>query len=158
MGGQMVDVRQPRFGQAVTGASLLIGFVAGWTPMIPIMAVALGAAALGGPRINPYAHLFRLVRQPLRIGPPRELEEAWPPRFANTVGFLVLAAATLLLAWGSSLAAWVLALLVSALALLAAVTGLCVGCEIYVFVRRLATRGRVPGKIVVSAEGTGTGG
>ena len=36
------------------------------------------------------------------------------------------------------------ALLVSALALLAAVTGLCVGCELYVVARRFMTRGRIP--------------
>jgi hypothetical protein len=37
---------------------------------------------------------------------------------------------------------------VAALALLAAVTGLCVGCELYVVGRRLLTRGRAPGHIV----------
>lgn len=158
MDRQMVDARQPRFGQAITGSALLIGFVVGWRPLIPILAVTLGAAALGGPRVNSYAYLFRLARRLLPIGPPRELEEAWPPRFANIVGFVVLAVATALMAWGPSQAAWGLALLVSALALLAAVTGLCVGCEIYVLLRRRATRGRVSGKIVVPAEGPGTGG
>jgi hypothetical protein len=38
-------------------------------------------------------------------------------------------------------AAWTLGILVAALALLAATTGLCVGCEFYVFARRiLATK------------------
>jgi hypothetical protein len=48
--------------------------------------------------------------------------------------------------------AWGLALLVSGLALLAATTGLCVGCELYVFVRRLATRGRVAERLTRPVE------
>lgn len=155
---QMVDPRQPRFGQAITGAALLTGFVAAWTPVVPILALVLGAAALGGGRANPYAYLFRLARVVLPIGPPRELEEAWPPRFANMVGFVFLGTATALMAGGVPGAAWALALIVSALALLAAATGLCVGCEVYVAARRLATRGRVPSKVIVPAERSGTGG
>jgi hypothetical protein len=90
------------------------------------------------------------------VGPPRELEEAAPPRFANTVGFVVLSAAALAwYAFGLAWVAWGLALLVSALALLAAVAGLCVGCELYVWARRVATGGRIRGRVVVPAERTG---
>jgi hypothetical protein len=46
----------------------------------------------------------------------------------------------------------VLALLVSGLALLAATTGLCVGCEFYVWARRIATRGRVKGRLTAPVE------
>ncbi len=49
--------------------------------------------------------------------------------------------------------AWALALIVSGLALLAASTGFCVGCELYVILRRAVTRGRVAERLVVSAEG-----
>lgn len=155
---QMVDPRQPRFGQAITGGALLLGFVAGWGPIVPVLAVVLGAAAIGGRRANLYAHLFPPARRLLGLGPPSELEEVWPPRFANAVGFVFLAAATAFLLAGLPGPAWALALIVSALALLAAVTGLCVGCEIYVAVRRLATRGRIPARIVVPSSRTGKGG
>lgn len=154
---QMVDPRQPRFGQAVTGVALLVGFVLAWPPIVPILAAVLGAASLGGGRANLYAHLFRPLKKALRLGPPHELEEAWPPRFANSMGFLFLAAATAFLAAGLPAVAWTLAVIVSALALLAAATGLCLGCEIYVVGRRLVTRGRVPGKIVRPTDRAGAG-
>jgi Domain of unknown function (DUF4395) len=152
----MVDPRQPRFGQAVTGVILLAGYLLDWPIVIPILAVVLAGASLLGPRANLYAYLYRGASRLLRLGPPRELEEAAPPRFANTLGFLFLTAATAAyFAFDPPLAggwvAWGLGLLVSALALLAAGTGLCVGCELYVIARRVATRGRVPEKRVARA-------
>jgi Domain of unknown function (DUF4395) len=144
----MVDPRQPRFGQAVTGTALALAFLFGWAPALPILGAVLGAASVLGPRGNLYAVLWRgIVR---RLGPPSELEEAAPPRFANTVGFLFLAAASVAIyGFGAEAVAWTLALLVSGLALLAAATGLCVGCELYVLARRVATGGRIRGKRVV---------
>jgi hypothetical protein len=152
---KMVDPRQPRLGQAITGIVLLLGFVLDWPIVLPILAVILAAASLLGPPFNPYAHLFRALRP--RFGPPHELEEAAPPRFANTVGFAFLAVASLAyFAFDPPLAggwvSWVLGLIVSGLALLAATTGLCVGCEFYVWARRIATRGRVDGRLTAPVE------
>jgi hypothetical protein len=159
----LVDPRQPRLGQAITGAVLLAGFLLDAPSVLPILTVVLAGASLLGPRFNLYAHLFRLLRHRGAFGPPRELEEASPPRFANTVGFVFLLAASV--AWfafdpplASGWIAWGLGLLVSALALLAATTGLCVGCELYVAARRLATRGRIRGRIVRPVEPAGTPG
>jgi hypothetical protein len=152
---RMVDARQPRFGQAVTGIALLVGYLLDWPLVIPLLAVVLAGASLLGPRANLYAHLFRWIKPLARLGPPRELEEAAPPRFANTLGFLFLTAAAIAYfafqppVMGGWLA-WGLGLIVSALALLAAATGLCVGCEFYVLARRLLTGGRVAGKRVVA--------
>jgi hypothetical protein len=151
----MVDPRQPRFGQAITGIALLVAYLGEWPVVIPIVAGVLAAASLLGARANIYAYLFRVAKRLLR--PPRELEEAGPPRFANTLGFVFLTAATvayfafsppLLGGW----VAWGLALLVASLALLAAATGLCVGCEFYVLARRVLTRGRVTEKRVVPSR------
>lgn len=141
----MVDPRQPRSGQAVTGIVLLIGFLASWPPAIALIAVILAGASLGGPALNLYAHGFRVVRR--WLPPPGELEQAAPPRFANAVGFAFTGAATALWAVGLEAAAWALALIVSALALLAAVTGLCVGCEIYVASRRVLARRRATDRV-----------
>lgn len=148
---RMIDPRQPRLGQAVTGVAALVAYLLDAPVVLPVLAAVLALASIGGPALNPYAWLFRALR-PL-FGPPRELEEAAPPRFANTVGFVFLATASVA-AYVLSLEglAWGLALVVSALALLAATTGLCVGCELYVVVRRLATRGRVPGRVTRSVE------
>lgn len=154
---QMVDSRQPRFGQAITGGVLLLGYLADVPLVIPILATVLAAASLFGPRLNPYAYLYRAFARLVRLRPPRELEEAAPPRFANTVGFLVLTAASVA-AFGfdpplaGGWVAWGMSLLVSALALLAAITGLCLGCELYVVARRVLTRGRVSQKLVVERD------
>lgn len=151
---RMVDPRQPRLGQAVTGAALLVGFVIDWPPVIPVTGTILAAASLLGPRANLYAYLFRA----LPLGPPRELEEAAPPRFANTLGFIVLALATIAhYGFDATTVAWSLGLLVAGLALLSAVTGLCAGCELYVISRRLLTGGRVPHRRTAPSQlGAGT--
>ncbi len=151
-----VDPRQPRLGQAITGGVLLIGFLLDAPAVLPVLAAVLAGASLLGPRFNLYAHLFRVLRRAGVFGPPRELEEAAPPRFAGAVGFVFLTVAGL--AWFGFDAGWVawgLGLLVSALALLAAITGLCLGCELYVWARRLATGGRVRGRLVRPVEGAG---
>jgi Domain of unknown function (DUF4395) len=145
----MVDPRQPRLGQAITGLILIVGFVLDLRVVLPVLAVVLGAASLLGPRFNPYAYLFRALLGAGFFGPPLELEESAPPRFANAVGFVVLSAATVAAyTQDSEWVAWGLGLLVAALALLAAITGLCLGCELYVVGRRHVTRGRAPGHIL----------
>ena len=147
---QMVDPRQPRLGQTITGLGVLAGFLAEWPYVLPILAVVLAFASLFGPKFNPYVYVFRAVK-PV-FGPPKELEEAWPPRFANLLGFLFLTAATIAYAAGASGVAWSLGLIVSALAILAASTGLCVGCEIYVIARRFITHGRIKRRITMTPE------
>lgn len=137
---RMVDPRQPRFGQAVTGLALAIAFVLELRAAIPALAVVLAGASLLGAPGNLYAWAFRALRP--MLNPPAELEDAAPPRFANTLGFLFLAAASVFLLSGVPALAWGLALLVSGLALLAAATGLCVGCELYVIARRALARDR----------------
>lgn len=152
----MVDPRQPRLGQAITGGVLLIGFLLDVPAVLPVLAAVLAGASLLGPPFNLYAHLFRVLRRAAAFGPPRELEEAAPPRFANAVGFVFLTVASLAwFAFDAGWVAWGLGLLVSALALLAAITGLCVGCELYVWARRLATGGRVRGRLVRPVERAG---
>ncbi len=154
---RMVDPRQPRLGQGISGIVLLIGYLLDAPVVLPVLAAVLALASLGGPAVNPYAWLFRGLRAAGVFGPPKELEEAAPPRFANTVGFVFLTVASLAhYAFDPPLAAgwvaWGLGLVVSALALLAAITGLCVGCELYVYARRLATRGRIPERLTRRVE------
>lgn len=151
----MIDPRQPRLGQGITGVALLVGFLLDQPLILPVLAAILALASLGGASVNPYALLFRAIRSAGWIGPPRELEEAGPPRFSNTLGFVFLTSASLayyLPEQPVETLAWGLGLVVAALALLASITGLCVGCELYVFIRRLATRGRVARRITRPVE------
>jgi len=130
-----IDPRGPRFNQAILTVGLMSGFVFDWKPMVPVLAVVLFLGAAFGPRYGPFLRIYAEVVRP-RLGPPTELEDPRPPRFASTVGVLFLGAATVAFAAGTSTLGWGLALVVAFLAGLAATTGICVGCEMWLFVAR----------------------
>lgn len=130
-----IDPRGPRFNQAVLAAALLGGFLFDWRPVVPVFALVLLAGAAFGPRYGPFLALYGKVIRP-RLAPPKELEDPRPPRFAAAVGVAFLAAGSLAFLAGQPGLGWALALIVAALAGLAAVTGLCVGCEIYLLLAR----------------------
>ena len=149
----LIDARQPRLGQGITGTVLALNFIlAPKAPVaIPVLAAVMGFASLLGPRFNVYVYLFKALKP--RFGPTKELEEQGPPRFANLLGFIFLTCGSIAFyVFDNSVIAWGLGLLVAALALLAAITGLCVGCEFFVIGRRIATKGRVASKLVVRKE------
>ncbi|MCX5059369.1 DUF4395 domain-containing protein [Streptomyces sp. NBC_00452] len=134
-----IDVRGPRFGAAVTTAVLAVVLItgSGWLLAWQTLAFALGAA--GGVGRSPYGWLFRKAVRP-RIGPPTEFEPPEPPRFAQTVGLLFAGVGLVGYALGPSwlgLAATGAAL---AAAFLNAAFGYCLGCEMYLVVRRVTVR------------------
>ncbi len=131
-----IDPRGPRFNQACIAAVLLVAFVGNWPLVVPGIAVVLLAGAALGPRFGPFLAFFATAVKP-RLGPPSELEDPRPPRFAATFGSLVLIAATVAFVAGQVDLGWVLALAVAVLAGLAAGTGICVGCEIYLVIARM---------------------
>ncbi|MEU6551553.1 DUF4395 domain-containing protein [Streptomyces sp. NPDC046915] len=134
-----IDVRGPRFGAAVTTVVLAAVLATGsaWLLAWQTLAFALGAA--GGVGRSPYGLLFRRAVRP-RLGPPAEFEAPEPPRFAQAVGLLFaglgLVGYTLgpewlgLAATGAALAA----------AFLNAAFGYCLGCELFLLVRRMTVR------------------
>ncbi|MFF7451685.1 MULTISPECIES: DUF4395 family protein [unclassified Streptomyces] len=136
-----IDVRGPRFGAAVTTLVLAVVLITGsvWLLAWQTLAFALGAA--GGVGRSPYGVLFRRVVRP-RIGPPNAFEAPEPPRFAQSVG-LAFALVGLL---GYTLGPQWLGLAATGAALAAAFLnsafGYCLGCEMYLLVRRLAVRAR----------------
>lgn len=136
-----IDARGPRFGQSLTGTLSLVAFLADLPILVAALAVVLGAGSLLGSRFNLWGQLYRRLVQP-RLDPPGELEHPAPPRFAMGLGFLFLSAAAILLLVnvGPPIVAWGLVLMVSALALFAAASGICLGCEIYLLLQRVAGR------------------
>lgn len=131
-----IDPRGPRFNQGVLTVALLGGFVADARLVVPVFAVVLLLGAAFGPRYGPFLRFYAEVIKP-RLRPPTELEDPRPPRFAAAVGVAFLGAATIAFVAGAPGLGWALALVVAALAGLAAITGICVGCEMYlVFARR----------------------
>ncbi len=135
-----IDPRGPRFNQAVLTLALLVGFLADLELVVPVFAGVLFLGAAFGPRYGPFLRLYADVIRP-RLAPPAELEDPRPPRFAAAIGVAFLVAASIAFLAGAPGVGWTLALVVAALAGLAAVTGICVGCEVYLFLaRRRGTR------------------
>jgi hypothetical protein len=134
----MVDVRGPRFGAWVTTVVLAVALLTGAGWLVAAQAVVFGIGAFAGLRFAPYGLLFRTLVAP-RLGPVREREPAAPPRFAQLVGlaFAVVGAAGYLL--GAPLLGAVATGLALVAALLNAATGFCLGCELYLVVRRAQT-------------------
>jgi hypothetical protein len=130
-----IDPRGPRFNQAVLAGALLIGFVLDARWVVPAFAVVLFLGAAFGSRYGPFLRLYAEVIRP-RLRPPAELEDPRPPRFAAAVGVVFLVAATIAFGIGAIAAGWTLALIVAGLAALAAITGICVGCEIWLLYAR----------------------
>ncbi|MFD9791646.1 DUF4395 domain-containing protein [Streptomyces sp. NPDC059070] len=132
-----IDPRGPRFAAALTTLVLLLVLATGSGALLVAQAVVFALGAVLGVRRSPYGWLYRRLVRP-RLGPPRELEDARPPRFAQTVGlgFAVVGAAGYL-----SGATW-LGITAGAAALAAAFLNAafayCLGCELYL----LAVRGR----------------
>jgi hypothetical protein len=131
----VIDARAPRTSQAVIGSLALVAFVLQleWLPAVLALQLALGLT-LGRRWCLPCVLYFELI-QP-RFGEGR-LEDSRPPRFANAVGLAFLAAAGVAFVSGVPTVGWALTLIVAALALLAAISGLCVGCETYLWLARL---------------------
>jgi hypothetical protein len=129
---QLVDPRAPRFAAALTTAVLAGALVSGspWVLLAQAVAFALGAA-----HHPPYALLFRRFVRP-RLGPPAELEDPRPLRFAQVIGLLF----TLVALAGAATGVPAVTVGATAAALgaafLNAVFGVCLGCEAYLLLRR----------------------
>jgi len=130
-----VDVRGPRFAAGVTAVVLAVALLLGSGVLVAVQALVFAVGAFAGLRYAPYGVLFRLLVAP-RLGPVREREPEAPPRFAQVVGllFAVVGAAGYLL--GAPALGAVATGLALVAALLNAVTGFCLGCELYLIARR----------------------
>jgi hypothetical protein len=131
-----VDVRGPRFAAWVTSAVLAVALLTanGW--IVAAQAVVFAVGAFAGLRYAPYGVVFRRLVAP-RLGPVREREPEAPPRFAQLVGlvFAAVGAAGYLL--GAPVVGAVATGLALVAALLNAATGFCLGCELYLTIRRV---------------------
>lgn len=142
----MIDGNSLRGGAGVSVVVLLAGYLGQWRGVVPAMAAILAIGSLFGVRRSPLGYAWRGIKQTLRLSIAPKPEEAGPPRFAQTVGFVFLALASVgFYALDSNAIGWGLALMVAALQALLAVTGICVGCEMYLLARRVGARGAAGG-------------
>jgi hypothetical protein len=134
----VVDSRAPRVNQAAIGTLALVGVVGGFWWLLGLLALQLAVGLTLGRRFClACAFYFEVLQPRFGEGP---LEDARPPRAANVVGLVVLAAATAAYLAGLSWLGTALGVLVAVLALPAAATGFCTGCEAYKVLCRLTGR------------------
>jgi hypothetical protein len=135
----MIDPRGHRFGAGLSVVLLAAAFLINAPVVVALVGLALGVSAWFGTRYSVLGRPWPLVRRLLRLGPPRELESEFPPRFAQALGATALAAATVAFLVGLAPLGWLLTAGVAALQSVLAITGYCLGCRLYFL------RWRVPG-------------
>ena len=137
-----IDPRGPRFGAAITSVVSLASFIMSTSlqsllfgyPLMVLLFV-LFTWSVFSPSNHPYQWLFKKLVQP-RLSPPAELEDPRPPQFAQKVGF----AFSILGAIGGLLSSWLIpiaAAFIFIAAFLNAFFGFCLGCQMYLGLRRL---------------------
>lgn len=131
-----IDPRGPRFGALVTLVVFVVVLITGSVWLLAAQGLVFAAGlTLGLPR-SPYGLLYRWLIRP-RLGPPADLEPAAPPRFAQGAGLVISIVGVI----GYATGATALGLAAAAAGVLAAflngVFGLCLGCEMYLLIRRI---------------------
>lgn len=137
----MIDRNAHRFGATISFAGVLIAYLAAWRPVAPIMTAVFAVGVLFGLRYSPLGASYRVLKRVLNLKFPIVPEEEAPPRFAQTMGLLFMAIATFgfyMAGWNTF--AWVFVIIVAALQALLGVTGICVGCEMYLIGKRFTAR------------------
>ena len=141
---EQIDPRGPRFGASIINVfSIIIFFLALETStvalaqsILAIVWVSFFWGTLFGNSKHPFGLLYKKLVRP-RLSAPKELEDARPPRFAQFVGLFVTSIgfvlAALAVPYGIAIAAGAL----FAASTLQAYFGYCLGCQIYLGLRRV---------------------
>jgi hypothetical protein len=133
-----IDPRGPQFTPGLT--AIVLGVVLllpnPWAAVLTgVQAVLFAIGATRGVQHTPHAWAFRTLVRP-RLAPPEELEDPAPPRFAQGVGLAFTLVALIGYTTGLTLLGQVAIGFALVAALLNAVFRLCLGCELYLLVRR----------------------
>ena len=131
-----IDPRGPRFGALITTVVFIAVLITSNVWLLAAQGVVFAIAAIFGMKYAQYGLLYRFAIRP-RLGPPKELEAPAPPRVAQGVGLVF--AVIGVIGYASGITG--LGIAASALGLIAAflngVFGICLGCEMYLLLRRL---------------------
>jgi hypothetical protein len=129
----MIDARGPRFAAWITSAVLAVVLLTQSATLLALQAVVF---ALGATGRSPYAALWKRLPK----SPPTELEDRRPPQFAQLVGLVFAVIGTI-----GYLTYTPLGTIATAAALVAAFLnaafGFCLGCEIYLLIKRSTNKG-----------------
>lgn len=133
----MIDPRGPRFGAWITTVVLAVVLLLSSNPRAAGLLLTVQAVvfALGSRGRSPYQVFFKRLVRP-RLAPPTELEDPRPPQFAQAVGLAFAVAGALSFLTGATVLGQVFTGFALVAALLNAAVGLCLGCELYLIVKR----------------------
>ena len=130
---KLIDARGPRFGAVLT-TIVLTSFIA--TGSLPILYWQLAVFTLGAfVGSSPYNFIYRKLVKP-RLSGDVPAEDVRPPQFAQLVGFLFAASATIAYLLGAETLGLVIISFALAAAFLNAAFNFCLGCEVYLLIVR----------------------
>ena len=125
----MIDPRGPRFGAWITTVVLAVVLLTHSAVLLALQAVVFALGATGN---SPYARLWKLIPKQ----PPTELEDKRPPQFAQLVGLGFAVVGVLGYVLGATTLGTIATAAALAAAFLNAAFGFCLGCEIYLLIKR----------------------
>lgn len=138
-----IDPRGYRFGAAVTLAvsviALILGAGAPGVITMGVLALLFLPGATVGPQATVQAWLFKKFIRP-RLGAPTETESFRPPRFAQQMGLGFSILAVVFGVLSLPVLFYVFTGFVVVASFLNSVLGFCLGCEIYLLLKRATTR------------------
>jgi hypothetical protein len=130
----LIDPRGPRFAAWLTTAVLAAVLLTQSATLLAVQAVVF---ALGATGRSPYAAIWKRIPK----SPPTELEDKRPPQFAQAVGLAFAVVGTIGYAAGVTTLGTVATAAALAAAFLNAAFGFCLGCEIYLLIKRSTNKG-----------------
>jgi hypothetical protein len=134
-----IDPRGPRVGAGITAVLLasvvLLGASTAGLWLLTFIMLSFLLGTLRGTEGSWQGMLFMRIERP-RLSPPTEMEDRRPPHFAQGVGLFVTAVGVILGFFGLLPAVPIAAAVAFVAAALNAVVGLCLGCELYLLMRR----------------------
>ncbi|MBZ5738496.1 DUF4395 domain-containing protein [Nocardioides mangrovi] len=141
--GAGIDPRGPQAAAAITAVVLVVVLLlapsALGVALLAAQAVVFAVGSTRGVQHTPYSWLFRRLIRP-RLAPPAELEDPAPPRFAQTVGLVFAVIGLVGFGSGVDLLGQVATAFALVAALLNAVFRFCLGCEMYLLLKRATAR------------------
>lgn len=137
-----IDPRGPRFGAAITAVISLLAFnfylTSAWTytwVLLWLLLILFSWSVLLPGGSHPFNIIFQKLVRP-RLAPPKELEDPRPPHFAQKVGLSFALFGTISgFVWVPGTA--VASAFIFLAAFLNSVFGLCLGCQMYLGLKRL---------------------
>jgi hypothetical protein len=111
--------------------------------LLGIQTALFAIAVAFGVQRTPAAYLFKTLVRP-KLAAPAHLEDPQPPRFAQGVGLVFAAVGLVGYLSGATVLGAVATGFALAAALLNAVFGFCLGCELYLLIRRVAPARSTP--------------